>query len=136
SQDVVLMVGVRDIDTLERERLVKSDIQSVEWLEGRPQADLDVLLTELAKRVDEVYVHIDMDSLDPEVAPGFPAFMAPGGMTLSQVEEAVRAVAVRFRIKAATVATFNPEHDTEGKALKVGLRLIEVLGEIGGNKAR
>lgn len=129
AQDAVVMVGLRDIDTLERERFVRSDITVVEWQDGRPQGDLDAALDDLAKRVDEVYVHIDMDSLDPQVSPGYPQFMAAGGMTVEQLEDAIKAIGSRFRIRVATVATFNPEFDTEGKALKSGLRLIAALAE-------
>jgi arginase len=134
SQDVVVMVGVRDLDTLERERIEKSDICVVEWRDGEAQEDVAAALDDLAKRVDEVYVHIDLDALDPIVAPGFPDFMAPGGMSLEQVEGTLREIAGRFRIRVATVATFNPEYDSEGKAQQVAMRLIEVLGEVAGSR--
>ena len=60
AQDVVVMVGVRDLDTLERERILRSDIQVVEWRDGEAQGDLGAALDDLAKRVDDVYVHIDL----------------------------------------------------------------------------
>jgi arginase family enzyme len=34
----------------------------------------------LAERVDEVYLHIDLDGFDPEVAPGTVDDPVPGGL--------------------------------------------------------
>jgi arginase len=124
-----LMLGVRDLDPLEAERLERSDIRVVGWLEGKPQWDVVGALDELTGRVRDVYVHIDLDALDPQVAPGIQQFMVEGGMSLQDVEDALQAIAARFRIKAATVATFTPELDPKGKTLRAGLRIIEVLAE-------
>ena len=135
SEAATLMLGVRDLDPLEQERLDRSDIQVVRWLEGTPQADVLASLDELAKRVEEVYVHIDLDALDPQVAPGIVDFMVPGGMPLQEVEEAIRAIGARFRIRAASVATFNPDLDQDDKTLRAGLRIIEMLAECAGGQA-
>jgi len=66
----MLMLGVRDLDPAEKERLDHSAIQVVKWYEGKPQGDVQVALDRLAQRVPEVYLHIHADSLDPRVAPG------------------------------------------------------------------
>ncbi len=47
----------------------------------------------LAGRVEEVYLHIDMDALDPEVAPGGVDQLVSGGLSLEQLDEALNAVA-------------------------------------------
>jgi len=56
-------------------------------------------------------VHIDMDSLDPRVAPGVLLAPVPAGMSLEHMEESLRAVFARFRVKAATLAVYDPDHD-------------------------
>src|ERR1039457_3505873 len=126
-ESATLLLGVRDLDTAEREHLDHSDVQVVKWHEGRPQGDARVALDKLAQRVPEVYLHIDMDSLDPKVAPGVVFDPVPGGLSLEDMEEGIRAVFARFRVRAATLSVYNPDRDQDDKTLRAGLRIIEVL---------
>lgn len=48
------------------------------------------------------------------------------------MEEAIRGVAARFRIRAATRVTYNPDLDQGGKTLRAGLRIIELLAGCAG----
>ena len=68
-----------------------------------------------------------MDSLDPLVAPGIVDQPVPGGLSLQQMEDAVRAAAARFRVRAVTLATYNPDLDEDDKTLRAGLRLLELI---------
>jgi arginase len=130
AEAAVLAVGVRDLSPeAERERLERSAVRVVAWRDGQPQADLAAALDELATRVQEVYLHVDNDAFDPAVAPGIVDQPVPGGLSREAMEEAVRGVGDRFRIRAAALTTFNPERDRDGKTLRAGLRVIELLGE-------
>ena len=51
-----LLLGVRDLDPAEKERLDHSAIQVVRWHEGKPQGDVRVALDRLAQSVPEVYL--------------------------------------------------------------------------------
>ena len=128
-ESAILMLGVRDLDPAERERLDHSGIQVVKWHEGKPQSDMKTALDRLAQRVSEVYVHIDMDSLDPRIAPGVLLAPVPAGMSLEHMEESLRAVFARFHVKAATLAVYDPDHDQDDKTLRTALRLIEIVAE-------
>jgi arginase len=136
SEAATLMLGVRDLDPAERTRLERSAIQVVNWREGKPQADVPAALDELARRVREVYLHVDMDALDPRVAPGVVDPPVPGGLSLEDLEAAIRATAARFRIRAAALATYNPDLDQGERTLRAGLRIIELLAECAGDRAR
>jgi arginase len=128
-EQAVVAVGVRELSPeAERERLERSGIQVVAWQAREPRADLATALDRLATRVRDVYLHIDNDAFDPAVAPGIVDHPVPGGLSMEQIEEAVRAVAERFRLRAVTLATYNPERDHGEKTLRAGLRLIELLG--------
>jgi len=50
-------------------------------------------------------------------------------MSLEQAETIIRETGERFRIRAATLATYTPERDEDDKTLRVGLRLIDLIGE-------
>jgi arginase len=130
AEEAVLAVGVRELSPeAERERLERSGVQVVGWRDGRPQADLEAALDELATRVREVYLHVDNDGFDPTVAPGIVDEPVPGGLSLEAMEEAIRGVGERFRIRAAALTTFTPERDQDDKTLRAGLRVLELLGQ-------
>jgi arginase len=129
AEEAIVMFGVRDLSPqAERERLRRSAIEVVEWREGRPERDILDPLDDLASRVRDVYLHVDFDAFDPEVAPGVVDEPVPGGLSLEDAERIIRATAERFRIQAATLATYTPELDRDDKTLHVALRIIRLLG--------
>ena len=124
----IVLLGLRDLSpAAERERLTASSISVVGWRDGKPDRDVGQVLDVLAKRVRDVYLHVDMDALDPRVAPGVVDEPVPGGLSLEQMQETIRAVCTRFSVHAATIATYNPERDRDGITLRTGLALIETL---------
>jgi arginase len=130
AESAVVMLGVRDLwPEAERERLERSAIKVVEWRNGKAQGDALLALHELSRSADEIYLHVDLDGLDPEIAPAVVDDPVPGGLSLEDVEEAIRTASRRFRIRAATVATFTPERDRDEKTLDAALRIIELVGE-------
>jgi len=129
-ESATLMLGVRDLDTAEKGRLEHSDIQVVKWRDGKPQSDVRIAIETLAKSLQEVYLHIDMDCLDPEFAPGLVVVdPSPGGISLPDMETAIRAVFAHFRVRAVTLAGYDSDHDQDDKTLRTALRLIEIVAE-------
>jgi len=130
AEDAIAMFGIRDLSPeAERERLERSGIQVVEWHDGQPARDIVTTLDQLARRVRDVYLHVDLDAFAPELAPGTADEPIPGGLTLEQAETLVRATADRFRIRAATLATYAPERDRDERTLRLALSLIELLAD-------
>ena len=113
-------------------------MQVVNWHEGKPRADVLACLDTLGKRVQEVYLHIDLDAFDPQVAPGLVDDPVPGGLSMPQMEEAIRTLAARFRLRAVALVTYNPDRDQEEKTLRAGLRILDLLAECAdeGNQKR
>jgi arginase len=130
AEDTIAMFGVRDLSPeAERERLQRSAIRVVAWDDGHPDRDILVTLDDLAGRVREVYLHVDFDAFTPEFAPGIADEPVPGGLSIEQAETIIGATADRFRIRAATLATYAPEHDHEERTLGVALDLIQLLAD-------
>jgi arginase len=128
-EETVALFGVRDVSpAAEQQRLEQSYMEVVEWRDGRPLADPVAVLDRLAARVRDVYLHIDLDAFSPEVAPGVVDRPVPGGLSLDDAESIIAATGKRFRIRAATLATYTPALDQEDKTLHTGLRLLEVIG--------
>jgi arginase len=132
-EDTIVMFGVRELSPdAERERLEQARIRVVEWHDGQPQSDPVDALDQLSARVRDVYLHIDFDAFAPEVAPGIVDDPVPGGLSREDAELVIRATGERFRIKAATLATFTPARDRDDRTLDLALRLIEIIGECAG----
>ena len=132
-----LLVGVRDLDPGERDNLDNSEIQvvtSAEIRAGGVIATLGPKLAQLRSRVGEVYLHFDIDVLDPEIAPGVD-FRTPDGLSVREAEEAIQMVARHFRIKAAALTAYNPNHEENDRTVQTGLHLLNVLaGAVGNGK--
>jgi arginase len=127
-ESTVVMLGVRDLSPDEEaQRLERSSIEVVRWEGGKPAADVTTVLDKLATRVDEVYLHVDHDSLDATVAPGVSDLPVPDGLSLEDLEGAIRSIASRFRIRAAALTNYNPERDEDDKTLRAGLRIIPAI---------
>lgn len=137
SEAATVLLGVRDLTPAEeRQRLERSSIEVVSWRAGRPRGDVSAALDALTKRVQEVYLHVDLDALDPAFAPGIVDTPVAGGLSLHDLEEAVRAVAGRFRVIAVALTTYNPELDEDEKTLRAGLHVLDVLADSVGDGAQ
>lgn len=90
------------------------------------RAALEPVLQSLETRVPRIYLHFDLDVLDPVNAPAN-EFAAPDGLALAQVEEAVRMIAARFTVCAGGIASFDPRYDREDEVLKAGLAIIKSI---------
>lgn len=123
----VVHVGARDFDPPELELIEKEGIARI------PVEDLDRLdaaLADLAGRVDQVYIHMDLDVLDPTDLKAN-HFSVPGGLTVAQLAEVVRATGRHVKIAAAGITAYDPAHDPEGKGVRVVKTLVEALVSAG-----
>jgi arginase len=131
AEEAIVLLGVRELSpAAERERLEASAVDAVGWRDGRATRDPLAALNALAERVDEVYLHIDLDGFDPEVAPGTVDDPVPGGLSVGEGERVVRAVLERFTVRAATLATYVPARDPDGRTLDLQVRLVELLADV------
>jgi arginase family enzyme len=65
----------------------------VEWRNGYSDRDVFATLDDLARRVREMYRHVDFDAFAPELTLGIADQPVPGGLTLEQAETIIRATA-------------------------------------------
>lgn len=126
----VVPVGARGIEPAEQERLDDSGITVVgpESVRGMGVSyALSAALDALHSRVDHVYVHLDLDVLDPERLAPANEFAPQGGLFLEEVEEAMRLIRERFTISSAGIASYDPAFDAEGGILRAGSVLAKAL---------
>jgi arginase len=131
EEEAIVMFGVRELSPdAERERLAQSKIRVLEWRDRMPTGDIERELDRLAERVEDAYLHVDLDAFDPDVAPGVVDEPVPGGLAFSDAESAIAALAQRVPIRAVTLATFNPERDRDDRTLRTALELVRLVGQI------
>jgi arginase len=123
----VTVVGVRSLSpAAEARRLSASAMRVVRWHDGRPLDDIDQALDDLRKRARRVYVHLDLDALDPTVGKGVVDPPVPGGLSPQQLERLLANVYDRFTVAAATIATYTPAND-DGLTLPIATTAIQSL---------
>ncbi len=126
----VVLVGTRDVEPAEQRRLEESEVAVIEAGSIKDKGvsgALDAALDALRARTERVYVHLDLDVLDPEEVGPANGFAAPGGLAPEGVKEALRSIRERFAIAAAGIASYDPTFDPEGKVLDAALGCVQAL---------
>jgi arginase len=124
TTDIVL-AGVRDTDPLEQQLIDRHRLPRLSVTDLRTRsAAFRMTLAALSSRVDRVYVHIDMDVLDPAEVPGH-SLSVPGGPSSAELATAVTEM---FRDpKAAAIgiaSTPTGERDKDGRSQEAAYELI------------
>jgi arginase len=132
SDHSVLLLGTRDVDPLERELVARSAVRILSPDELR-QGGLTRELAPPSQHADVAYVHCDLDALDPSEGQANP-FPVVGGLSVAEMESAIREIGRSAPIKAAAVTAYAPEHDTDGRVAGAALRIIETLLAVAGDR--
>jgi arginase len=123
----VALLGIRSLSpAAEARRLEHSPLHVVRWHEGVPRGSVPTALDRLAGEVGRVYVHLDLDALDPSIGSGVVDPPVPGGMSAEELYAVLDHVLERFTIAGATLATYTPSND-DGATLPVAVGAMERL---------
>lgn len=131
----IVLAGVRDTDPLEQDTIDRSAVEqlSVEDIKTR-SPNLDRQMKRLSDSSDVIYVHVDMDVLDPREVPGHP-LTVPNGPTSLELGAALTQM-FRYEKAAAFGVASTPsfDHDKDGVSQKAAYNLI--LGALKGVQQR
>jgi arginase len=131
----ITMACLRDVDPLEQELLDRSmceyiTVDDVRYLSNNIEDQIE----RLARLTDLIYVHIDMDVLDPAEVEGHP-LTAPEGPSSTELASALEIMFMNRKSCAIGIASMPyGDRDPEGLSLRAAHRLIE--GAIKGVAAR
>ena len=131
----IVLAGARDLDPLEQDLLDRSAVErlSVEDIKTRSAA-IDGQMKRLSSLTDVIYVHVDMDVLDPPEVAGHP-LTVPGGPTSAELAAAVTQMFRHEKAAAFGVAsTPSGDHDRDGRSRQAAYNLI--LGALKGVQLR
>jgi len=127
ADERVCLIGTRDLDSLEGALLDESGVEIVEPKHLR--SALPTALKSIREHVDTIYVHLDLDVLDSDVAHAN-SYALTGGLTLEDTEYALSEIARVFRIGAVTLSAYDPAGDTSDHAAKAAIHLISVAARV------
>jgi arginase len=125
SQRHIVEACVRDTDPLEQDLLDRSDVQQLSVDDIRKRSDrLHEQMKRLSEISDAIYIHVDMDVLDPSEVPGHP-LTVPGGPTSSELGAAITDM-FRYPKAAAFGVASTPygNRDANGVCREAALKLI------------
>ncbi len=134
----VLLLDARNLDPPEREHIARASIPVIaasDMQQPELPAEARARLDAFAARVGSVYLHLDIDVLNPQESPGVD-FRTPGGPSVQEMEQAIRALGQRLPIQAAAMTAYNPDFDQEDKTLQAGLRLLVQIAESAAGSSR
>ena len=135
AESHIVLGGVRDTDPLEQDLLDRSAVEflSVDDIRTR-SANIDRQMKRLSDVTDVIYVHVDMDVLDPKEVLGHP-LTVPNGPTSLELGAALTQMFKYEKAAAFGVAsTPSFEHDKDGVSQKAAYNLI--LGALKGLQQR
>ena len=113
----VILTDARDLDPGERLAVESSEVTHL--VDAR-----DLLDYPLPDR--PLYIHFDTDVLTPEDAPAM-NYLASGGPTAEELERVFRRLAESGRVIAASLSSWNPELDQDGRSQRVCMQLLRAL---------
>jgi arginase len=131
----IVEVCVRDTDPLEQELLGRSEIQQLTLEDVRTRsANLHREMKRLSELTDVIYVHVDMDGLDPSEVPGV-ALPVPNGPSSTELAAALTEMFKYEKVGAFGVAAMPyDDKDKTGVSRKAAYNLI--LGAVKGVQQR
>ena len=131
----IVEMCVRDTDPLEQELLDRSEIQQLSLEDVRTRsANLHREMKRLSELTDLIYVHVDMDGLDPSEVPGV-ALPVPNGPTSAELAAALTEMFKYEKVAAFGVAAMPfDQQDKTRISRQAAYNLI--LGAVQGVKER
>jgi arginase len=111
--DRVALIGARALDPAEDDFLARKRIRR----------------DNLSLPVESVYLHIDLDVLDPSEGRAN-SWAAPDGLSVAELERAVDEICTRYDVRAVSITAYDPKFDRRGNIARVGASLVRRLSSI------
>lgn len=112
--DRMLVAGVRELDDAEERLLRSTDVRLLRQAETMDGTTFAEAVDALAAKVDELYVHVDLDVLDPSLVPSS-STPSPRGLSLRQLESLLATTCSTGKVGVIGVAGLNPGAGERGQ---------------------
>jgi arginase len=124
----VAIIGLRDLDAVERTSLAGSGM-ALYTMRDIDERGMSAVAREALARLESItrlHVSLDMDSLDPEHAPGV-GTPAPGGLTYREAHLLMEIVADSKKVRSLDVVEINPVLDQHNQTAELAVELVASL---------
>ncbi|PLX83790.1 MAG: arginase [Desulfuromonas sp.] len=124
----VVMIGIRDLDAAERERLRLSGINifTMRDIDELGMAQVTRAALELLGHHRRLHVSLDLDGLDPHEAPGV-GTPSPGGLTYREAQLLMEIIADTGKVSSADLVEINPILDHANSTARMAVDLAVSL---------
>ncbi len=123
----IIHIGGSDVEQDEDSLMRAYRVQAASLPAIRKQGLADALypaLSAVQAQVSSVYLHLDLDGLNPQKTPAN-HFPSSDGLEVEEAKEAIRLVRERFTIRALGVASYDPAYDPQGNTLRAAIELVQ-----------
>ena len=122
--DKMFQFGIRGISSSKKEDVDAARAYGSEILSPRQMRKMGIdAVLDLIPEGENYYVTIDIDGLDPSLAPGT-GTPSPGGLYYDEVNELLEGIAKRGNVIGFDLVEVSPPYDPTGITSQVGARLI------------
>lgn len=124
----VIIIGVRDLDPLERNLLRQSGIgvYTMREIDERGMAAVAKEALRRLSHLPRLHVSLDMDSLDPNEAPGV-GTPVPGGLSYREAHLLMEIIADQALVGSIDVVEINPILDHRNRTAQIAVELLASL---------
>lgn len=124
NESQIVLVGVRDLDPAEEALLGQSPVHRLAADEA--PARIGATIRQLGQPVPPVYVHLDLDVLDPAEARAN-QYGAPRGMSVSALGKTLAAIARTAPVFAVAITAYDPWWDKDGRARQAAVAVLKEI---------
>ncbi|MBF0573268.1 MAG: arginase [Desulfamplus sp.] len=127
----VVLIGIRDLDSKEKERLKRSGVTVYTMRDIDEQGISTIINKALMKfmHIKRIHVSLDMDAIDPVEAPGV-GTPVPGGLTYREAHLCMEIIADSGKLSSMDLVEINPILDQANKTAKLAVNLtVSALGK-------
>lgn len=125
STDRIVIAGVRELDEKEETLLRSTDARLITTNEVRTGTLLNQAVQRLAASTARLWIHVDLDILDPRLVPSA-STPAEEGLEIDELSQAMIAVLETGKVAAISVAGLNPGAGARGeRSRKTTMTLLE-----------
>ncbi len=124
----IVQIGIRDLDAAERERLARSGISvfTMRHVDEMGMASVARQAIDRLRHFSRIHVSLDMDSLDPEQAPGV-GTAVPGGLSYREAHLLMEILGDSGRVQSMDIVEINPILDTMNRTAELAVELAASL---------
>ncbi|MCA9944619.1 MAG: arginase [Anaerolineales bacterium] len=124
----IVQIGIRDLDALERERLARSGISvfTMRHVDEMGMASVARQAIDRLRHYPRIHISLDMDSLDPDEAPGV-GTAVPGGLSYREAHLLMEILGDSGRVQSMDIVEINPILDTMNRTAELAVELAASL---------